>query len=111
MADLLIAGGRVVDPTQRLDRPADVLIRGGRVEAVTAGLSRKPALRDLPRLDASGCWVAPGLVDMHVHLREPGRESDETIATGTRAAARGGVTTLLAMPNTEPAVDNASMVS
>src|SRR5262249_14278947 len=61
-------------------------------------------------LDASGCWVVPGLIDLHVHLREPGREGDETIATGTRAAAAGGITTVLAMPNTEPPIDSPALV-
>ncbi len=111
MADLLITGGRVIDPSQRLDRAADVYIKEGKVADVAAGLAKKSGLAGAPRLDAAGRWVLPGLVDMHVHLREPGRENDETIAAGTRAAARGGVTTVLAMPNTEPAIDNASLVA
>ena len=108
---LLIVGGQVVDPARKLDAPRDVLLEGGKVARVEAGLSRKKELAGVPRLDAKGCWVAPGFIDMHVHLREPGREGDETIATGTRAAARGGVTTVLAMPNTEPPIDNPSLVN
>ncbi len=108
---LLIAGGRVIDPASRVDAARDVLLENGKVSQVAAGLSRKKELAAVPRLDAKDCWVVPGLVDMHVHLREPGREGDETIATGTRAAARGGVTTVLAMPNTEPPIDNPSLVN
>ncbi|MBI4376825.1 MAG: dihydroorotase [Elusimicrobia bacterium] len=110
MADrLLIKGGLVIDPSQKLEAVRDVLLEGGKVKDVAAGLSKKPALKDVEILDASRQWVVPGLIDMHVHLREPGRELDETIATGTRAAARGGFTTVLAMPNTEPPVDNPSV--
>jgi dihydroorotase len=108
--DLLIAGGLVVDPAQKLEAVRDVLIRGGKVADVAAGLSKKPALKGVETVDAKGRWVIPGLVDMHVHLREPGREGDETIATGTAAAAAGGVTTVLAMANTEPVTDTASQL-
>jgi dihydroorotase len=104
--DILIAGGLVVDPFQKLEAVRDVLIRGGKVADVAAGLAKKPALKGVETVDAKGRWVIPGLVDMHVHLREPGREGDETIATGTAAAAAGGVTTVLAMANTEPVTDN-----
>lgn len=110
MTERLIAGGLVVDPSQKLEAVKDVLIRDGRVADIAAGLSKKPALKGVPTVDAKGLWVIPGLVDMHVHLREPGREGDETIATGTAAAAAGGVTTVLAMANTEPVTDNASQL-
>jgi dihydroorotase len=108
--DLLIAGGLVVDPAQKLEAVRDVLIRGGKVADVAAGLSKKPALKGVETVDAKGRWVIPGLVDMHGHLREPGREGDETIATGTAAAAAGGVTTVLSMANTEPVTDTASQL-
>jgi dihydroorotase len=106
----LIVGGLVIDPASRLEAVRDVLIEDGEIRAVAAGLSKKSGLADAPRVDARGLWVIPGLVDMHAHLREPGREDDETIATGTAAAARGGVTTLLAMANTEPAADSPSQL-
>lgn len=110
MSELLIKGGLVVDPGQKLEAVRDVLVRGGKVAEVAAGLAKKPALKGVPAVDARGLWVIPGLVDMHVHLREPGREGDETIATGTAAAAAGGVTTVLAMANTEPVTDSASQL-
>ncbi|MBI5630642.1 MAG: dihydroorotase [Elusimicrobia bacterium] len=108
---LLVKGGLVIDPSQNIESVRDVLIEDGKIAEVRAGLSKQPGLKDAPVLDAQGLWVIPGLIDMHVHLREPGREGDETILTGTRAAARGGVTTVLAMPNTEPPVDTPSAVS
>lgn len=107
---LLIEGGRVLDPSADLDATVDVYIDGGMVQELGPGLGAKvpPQTR---RIDASGCWVVPGLVDMHVHLREPGREEDESIESGTRAAALGGVTTVLAMPNTVPALDTPQRVA
>jgi dihydroorotase len=110
VSEMLITGGLVVDPSQKLEAVRDVLIRDGKVADVAAGLSKRPALKGVPTTDAKGLWVIPGLVDMHVHLREPGREGDETIATGTAAAAAGGVTTVLAMANTEPVTDTASQL-
>jgi dihydroorotase len=110
MADrFLITGGTVVDPSQKLDALADVLIEKGKIAEVGRNLAKKYALSGVTSLDAGNCLVTPGLIDMHVHLREPGREGDETIATGTRAAARGGVTTVLAMPNTEPVIDSPAL--
>ena len=108
---LIVTGGLVIDPARKLEAVRDVLIEDGKVSAVAAGLHRKPALKGVPAIDAKGKWVIPGLVDMHVHLREPGREGDETIATGTKAAARGGVTTVLAMANTEPVCDSPSQLA
>ncbi len=102
---LLLKGGRVVDPSRGLDERLDVLLAGGLV----AELGRKLAAGDARVIDASGLVVAPGLVDMHVHLREPGREDKETIETGTRAAVAGGFTSVCAMPNTEPVNDNAGI--
>jgi dihydroorotase len=98
----LIRGGTVVDGTG--NRQADVLVRDGIVTAVGDGLDARSVL------DASGCVVAPGLVDLHAHLREPGREEAETVDTGARAAALGGYTAVVAMPNTEPAIDSAAVV-
>ncbi len=103
MVELVIRGGRVVDPAG--ERTADVLVRGGRVVEVGHRLSGDETL------DAAGCVVAPGLVDLHVHLREPGMEDAETIATGSRAAALGGFTAVVAMPNTEPPLDDPAVVA
>jgi dihydroorotase len=102
---LLISGGRVVDATG--DRMADVLVVAGHVRAVGEHLDR-PAGATV--LEADGCIVAPGLVDLHAHLRQPGSEQAETVETGARAAALGGYTAIVAMPNTEPAIDCASAV-
>ncbi len=110
MKSLLLTGGRVVDPANRLDAQADVLIVEGKVSAVGPGLAAK-APPDTPVLAVSGKVVCPGLIDMHVHLREPGFTSKETIASGTAAAARGGFTTLLCMPNTSPATDTPGTVA
>jgi dihydroorotase len=98
---IVIRGGRVVDATG--ERRADVVVEGGQVAAVGEGLSADV------ELDAGGCLVAPGLVDLHTHLRQPGREEAETVETGARAAALGGFTCVLAMPNTEPAIDSAGV--
>jgi dihydroorotase len=102
MNTLRITNGRVIDPSQGLDQVTDLWIRGAHLLAV-GPQSQYPATRTL---DAAGKIVCPGLIDMHVHLREPGREEDETIATGTAAALAGGVTSVACMPNTEPALDS-----
>ena len=107
MASLLIKNGRVVDPASGHDGPADVLIEDGRVAAVARSLDRDGA----QVLDATGLVVAPGFIDMHVHLREPGIEHSETIETGARAAAAGGFTSICCMPNTLPVNDNATVTS
>jgi dihydroorotase len=108
---LLVTGGLVIDPARSLEAVRDVLIEDGKIAAVATSLAKKSAFKGAPIIDAKGKWVIPGLVDMHVHLREPGREGDETIETGTKAAARGGVTTVLAMANTEPVCDSPSQLS
>jgi dihydroorotase len=100
--NLLVTGGRVVDPGNRHDGVADVLIQDGVVARVGPALS---APAGTPRLDAAGKVVAPGFIDIHVHLREPGQEYKETIASGTRAAAAGGFTAVACMANTEPVND------
>lgn len=103
---LLIQGGRVLDPAHGVDGRLDVLIENGKIARTGENLSAEGA----EILDAAGLVVAPGLVDLHVHLREPGFEAKETVATGCAAAARGGVTTLVAMPNTRPATDCPELV-
>jgi dihydroorotase len=102
MNTLRIANGRVIDPSQGLDQVTDVWLRGYRVLAVGS----RPDLHADQTIDARDKIVCPGLIDMHVHLREPGREEDETIATGTESALAGGVTSVACMPNTEPAIDS-----
>jgi aspartate carbamoyltransferase catalytic subunit len=97
--------GRVVDPSQELDAKLDVLLKDGVVERLGEGLR----VRDAERVDAKGLVVCPGFIDLHTHLREPGREDKETIATGTRAAAAGGFTAVCAMPNTNPVNDSAGI--
>ena len=101
--EFVIKGGRVIDATG--DRVADVLVQGG----VVAAVGRR--VEGAPVLDAAGCLVVPGLVDLHAHLREPGDEEAETIETGARAAAHGGFTAVVAMPNTQPPLDDAAVVA
>ncbi len=104
---MLLAGGSIVDPAAGKVARADVLIENGRIAAVGSRLRADEA----ERLDCSGRHIIPGLVDMHCHLREPGREDEETIATGTRAAIAGGFTRVCPMPNTEPPVDSEAAVA
>lgn len=106
---ILIEGGRVIDPANTVDAVLDVLIEDGRIAAVGPPRSARDAAPPDRVLDARGKVVCPGFVDLHVHLREPGREDKETIATGTRAAARGGFTSVCCMPNTHPVNDNQSV--
>jgi len=110
MNSLLLTGGRVIDPANQFDAIADVLILEGKVAGLAADATRK-APPDIERMDVTGCVVCPGLIDLHVHLREPGQTAKETIATGTAAAARGGFTSVVCMPNTSPAIDNAGTVA
>ncbi len=102
---LLIKNGRVLDPASKTDATLDVLLDGERIAKVGANLS----VPDAEIFDAAGLIVAPGFIDLHCHLREPGQEMSETIETGTRAAARGGFTAICCMPNTQPVNDNASV--
>src|ERR1700731_1868556 len=105
---LLIKNGRVVDPASKTDAALDMLLDGEKVKEVGPP-GKIAAAQGTEVLDASGLIVAPGFIDLHVHLREPGQESSETIETGTRAAARGGFTAVCCMPNTKPVNDNASV--
>ena len=103
---LLIKNGRVIDPLNKIDETINILVSGGKIEKLAPNITDKAD----KTIDAKGLIVAPGFVDMHVHLREPGREDKETIASGTRAAARGGFTSVACMPNTEPAIDSPQIV-
>jgi len=110
MNSLLLTGGRVIDPANHLDTVADLLILNGKIAAVGKNAATK-APEAVERFDAKGKIVCPGLIDLHVHLREPGQTTKENIATGTAAAARGGFTSVVCMPNTSPAIDNAGTVA
>ena len=107
MSDVLIRGGRVIDPASKLDAVRDVLVREGVVAEVGEKLSPSDGVEVI---DASGLWIVPGLVDIHVHLREPGGTPKETIFSGAEAAAAGGFAAILAMPNTQPSVDKGHLV-
>ena len=102
----IIKNGRVLDPANRLDKVCDILIEDGKIAKVGADLSAAGA----EIIDAAGKVVTPGLIDMHVHLREPGQEAKEDFVSGSQAAAAGGYTTIATMPNTKPVVDNAAHV-
>ncbi len=105
--DVLLKGGRLVDPSSQLDGVGDLLIRDGKIESVGGTIA---APGDATVIDCAGQIVSPGFIDVHAHLREPGREDVETIATGARAAAAGGFTAVCAMPNTDPVTDNQAAV-
>jgi dihydroorotase len=104
MSDTLILNGRLIDPANQIDAPRDLLLRGGRIAAIEAP-GQLASVEAEQTIDAAGLIVAPGLIDVHVHLREPGQTYKETIATGTAAAAAGGYTSVVAMPNTVPVND------
>jgi dihydroorotase len=106
--NFLIKGGRVIDPSQGLDDTLDVVVENGTVKEIGKGLA---APAGAETIDASGRYVVPGLIDMHVHLRDPGLEYKEDIISGTRAAVAGGFTSLACMPNTKPAIDNKAVAS
>ena len=101
----LIKNGRVIDPANKTDDISDILISDGKIEDIGKNLSGEAEI-----IDARGMIVSPGLIDMHTHLREPGREDEETVFTGTRAAVKGGFTTVACMPNTEPPLDNPAII-
>ena len=106
--NLLIKGGRVIDPSQGIDEALDILVENGVVKALGKGV-KAPAQTEI--VDATGLIVTPGLIDMHVHLRDPGLEYKEDIVSGTRAAAAGGFTSVACMPNTRPVNDNKAVTS
>jgi dihydroorotase len=103
---VLLKGGKVIDPQYRREEVLDILIEDGRIKAVESKIEGNGA----ETIDLKGRFVFPGLIDMHVHLREPGREDEETVASGSRAAAAGGFTAIACMPNTQPAIDNQGLV-
>lgn len=103
---LLLSNGRIIDPSRGIDQIGDLLIEDGRI----VGVDRPTPAGEGETIECSGLVVTPGLIDMHVHLREPGFEHKETIASGARAAAAGGFTTIVGMPNTKPAIDNRAVV-
>lgn len=117
MEKILIQNGRVLDPESGLDGVRNLWIADGKIEKITEaensedGVSVKAEAEGYYVMDAAGCYVMPGLIDLHVHLRDPGLEYKEDIATGSRAAARGGFTTICCMANTKPVVDCAEVVS
>lgn len=104
---LLIQNGTVINPADQTETVADVLVEDGIIKKIAA----KQKVKADRTVDASGCYVMPGFIDMHVHLRDPGQEHKETVETGARAAAHGGFTTIVAMPNTKPVVDNSDVVN
>ncbi|MBK8269305.1 MAG: dihydroorotase [Planctomycetes bacterium] len=112
--NLLIRNGRVIDPSQEMDQTADVMIIAGKISSITPAVANSPKTKPKAsvheEIDATGKIVCPGLIDMHVHLREPGNEDEETIASGSAAAVAGGFTSIACMPNTQPAIDNEAVV-
>lgn len=110
MNSLLLSGGRVIDPASQWDGVADVLILDGKIAAVGPNVAAQ-APAGIPRREVAGQVVCPGLIDLHVHLREPGQTAKENIKSGTRAAAQGGFTSVVCMPNTSPAIDNSGTVA
>ncbi len=106
MSKLLIKNGRLVDPANKVDKELDVLVENGKIKELAKGIKVKAD----ETIEAKGLIVAPGLIDMHVHLREPGREDKETIATASRAAAKGGFATIVGMPNSTPDADNQTVI-
>src|SRR5689334_10851467 len=104
MSNLIIRGGRIIDPSSNRNEVADLFVAGGQI-------STEAPNGEFETISAENLIVAPGLIDLHVHLREPGQTHKETIASGSQAAAAGGFTTIVCMPNTAPPLDNPSSVS
>jgi dihydroorotase len=111
MKNLLITNGHIIDPANGIDRVGDVYVSDGRITKVDIEGNAHRANPDEEIIDASGLIVAPGLIDLHVHFREPGQSAKETIASGAKCAAAGGFTSVVCMPNTSPAVDQPSVVA
>lgn len=108
---ILVFNGHIVDPSQGISSIGSILIEKGKIKELYQGKIKKPANKNVTVIDVSGCYILPGLIDMHTHLREPGYEHKETIHTGTKAAIHGGFTSLCCMPNTLPINDNATVTS
>ena len=106
MERILIKGGRLIDPASGIDAVKDILVEGSKIAKIGSGLNTD----DVTLINAEGMLIFPGLIDMHVHLREPGFEYKETIESGTKSAAAGGFTTVACMPNTYPVIDSPAMV-
>src|SRR5438874_10027296 len=111
MKTTLITNGHIIDPANGIDRVGDIYFSGGKIARLDFDATLRKHPHDLDVIDASGLVVAPGLIDIHVHFREPGQSAKETISTGAKCAAAGGFTTVVCMPNTAPPVDNASAVT
>src|SRR5439155_16740462 len=105
MPSILIQNGTILDPSQNIERQSDLLIKDGKIAAVGKNLPKADRT-----IDAAGCYVTPGLIDIHVHFREPGDEEEETIASGSAAAVAGGFTSVVCMPNTKPPLDNEGQI-
>lgn len=105
--NILIRGALVIDPARKLETKMEILVRDGRIEAAAPSIPAGPGVKVF---DASGLWLMPGIIDMHVHTREPGMEAAENLASAACAAAAGGVTSILAMPNTEPPADDPALI-
>ena len=105
--NILIKNGRVIDPATKTDKISDLYIEAGKIKEIKDEIN--PSKQDKV-IDAKGCYVMPGLIDLHVHLRDPGLTYKEDIVSGSKAAAKGGFTTILAMPNTKPVIDCADRV-
>src|SRR5260221_8903344 len=105
MSSILIQHGTILDPASKAERKADLLIRDDKIAAIGANLGHADKT-----IDAAGCFVAPGLIDVHVHFREPGDEEEETIASGAAAAVAGGFSSVFCMANTKPPLDNEAAI-
>jgi dihydroorotase len=105
MASLLIRNGTLIDPSRKVQRAESILLQDGKIAGIGASLVKADRV-----IDATGKYVTPGLIDIHVHFREPGDEEEETVASGAAAAVAGGFTTVCCMPNTKPALDNEGMI-
>jgi dihydroorotase len=102
---ILLKGGRIIDPVNKIDKKGSLLVENGKIKGFFTGRQKIPPIKNLVTFNLTEKWIVPGLIDMHVHLREPGEEYKETIASGTRAAAAGGFTAVACMPNTNPVND------
>src|SRR5512137_2416681 len=109
MKSILIQNARIIDPAEKIDQTGSLLIEGGKI-AWLGKAGQKPPANDFLVIKAENLIACPGFIDLHCHLRDPGFEEKETIATGTLAAARGGFTTVCCMPNTDPPIDNQATV-